>query len=185
MARNLESAAYGQTEVQLPTNTQPALKEIPGEDRGIGERALRGGEGFNKWTKRLQLGGALALAPFSAGASAILLAGGAVDHMQQDYTNSWAEDIKRKREQEVATKYGPNKVVIKGKVVDKNAAMYSQTAQSESVGTKMLNAMKSKTERKASTSFDMQKHADVVDIKALEKRRAASRIVGMSEGKAA
>ncbi|MBA3724800.1 MAG: hypothetical protein H0W89_08050, partial [Candidatus Levybacteria bacterium] len=163
-----ENASHAHQEIQSKKSNQIALKDIPGEDRGLGERALRGGEGFNKWTKRLQLGGALVLAPFPAGASALLLAGGAVDHMQQDYTNSWAEDIKRKREQEIATKYGPNKVVIKGKVVDRNTIAYKQTAQSESVGIKMLNAMKSRKEGKAPTNFDRQGNADVVDIKALE-----------------
>jgi hypothetical protein len=117
----------------------PEMKQIPGEDKGLGERALRGGEGFNKLTKRLQLGGAVVLAPILPAASAVLLTGGFFDHAQEDYASSWADTLKKKREARVAEQYGPNKVVIKGKVVDRHAAAYTQTPKSESIGAKFGN----------------------------------------------
>jgi hypothetical protein len=139
--------------------TQP--KDLPGEDRSELELVLRGGGGFSKWTRNLQIAGGIVALPFSAGASAFLFSGAILDNEMRVQGDQYADGVAASRKNLTEATYGPGKVKIKGKVVDRNAVAYEPTAKSESVSAKMAEL------------FGKTKKREIVNVKALEAQKAA------------
>lgn len=179
-------AQVPQQEIKKVESLRDKNGNLPNEDRTVLEQGLRGGGWWNGFTKKVQFGGAAVLAIPAPMIAAGLLAGGFYDHATQDYTDQWADKKEEDRQKYIQEKYGPNKTVVKGKVVDKYAYQAAKQATPKENGAKVfdLDAIRNKKKQEtAPQSENLQQSGVVYEMNEHRSRRRS--LFGLGRGKVA